>query len=154
MRELIQKKSVQVLLGLLLMLVWGYNMISFFNLTTEEEVIKNPETLSDLNLGEVNAPVSKNYQYSADFRDPFRPGLTGVRQSPPPLENKSEPEELPLPVLQLTGIVENTAIIKDQLQKPFFVSKGDTVQGARVKSVTRDSVILVYRSKEIILTFN
>lgn len=153
MRNWLEKKSVKAVLVLALIVVWGYNSYSIVEMTNEEETAANQNQELNVNLSELKVPDNERFTYNANFRDPFEPELRKrVRKKPP--KKRPKKKVVRIPHLQLTGIVEEMALIKNQRKQLFFVSTGDSVEGARVRFVTEDSVGLVFKEKEFNLKFN
>lgn len=153
MGELLEKRIVQVGLGAVVVLVWGYNMLKIADIAGPAETDNTSgEIIFDRAFFEL--PDLLQYDYEADFRDPFTPGLTRPkRRSPIQSKPKSPPKQIRFPELKLTGVIEGTALLQNSRQAVFFVAPGDTVEEAQVKAVTPDSVVLVFKSKEFSVKF-
>jgi len=155
MSELLENKIVQMMLGAVVVLIWGYNMIQISDIATTSSADNMGEHLTlDQNLLEIPEQLECNYK--ADFRDPFLPGLT--KQVRVPITNHIESEPPPQPVtppqVRLTGVIDGTALLQNSREDLFFAAPGDTVDGALVKSVTAHSVVLIFNSKEFTVTLN
>ncbi|MGF1670727.1 MAG: hypothetical protein ACFCU6_09775 [Balneolaceae bacterium] len=155
MSELIENKIVQMILGVIVILIWGYNMLKITDIATPASSgNQSPFTALDQDLLEI--PDLLQYDYKADFRDPFLPGLT--QQTSLPVANNIESNPPPPPVtppdVKLTGVIEGTALLQNSRNELFFAAPGDTVDGALVKSVTPYSVVMIFKSKEFTVTLN
>lgn len=146
MKVLLEMKSIQVSLVLVVALVWGYNALTIMEISTGEGEAMSVST-AEFDSTLLELPEQQAYRYNSDFRDPFQPALSRpakkekkpVRKKPPPIV---------LPELKLAGVIEGTAILRNGKRGLFFAAVGDTVEGARVTAVAADSVVLVFKSKE------
>lgn len=115
----------------------------------------NDSALLPLDEDLLEVPDLLHYDYKAEFRDPFMPGLT----QPPRLpvvrtEFEPPPQSVSPPEMKLTGVIEGTALLQNSRDELFFAAKGDTVDGALVKLVTPHSVVMIFKSKEFTVTLN
>ncbi len=146
MKKLIQKRSIQILLGSIVIMIWGYNIIFIFDISTmpdngsETAIVNIENELLDI-------PQRREYSYQSTFPDPFKPEfLVLKKEKNTPSEEKPKKRIIP-PRLKLFGVIEQTAQLKTMSNEVQFVSKGDSVEGAIVRSITPDSVVLSYKSK-------
>jgi hypothetical protein len=146
MRELIQKKTTQMVLLVLVAGIWLYNSWTILSMTTGGEAVMYSGP-SDPGFGaELTLPIYEAFEYRATFNDPFRPKMDRISRQPVPVRQQVQvTEEIILPDLMLSGIVENMAIIRSGPINTFFVSVGDSVEGAVISSVARDSVVLIFK---------
>lgn len=151
MREWLEKKSIQGVLIIIVLLIWGYNTYSIVG-AAEEESLKISNGGVDVNMEDWQIPELGKSTYRADFPDPFEPKFVSNTATAPQPEQPKEKAEPP--VLTLTGIVEEMALIRNWSQQLFFVSAGDTIEGAYVQSVTADSVTVTFESQKITLIMN
>jgi hypothetical protein len=152
MSELLEKKIVQIILGAIVILIWGYNMLKITDIATpvspDNEIAFHPLDQDLLEL-----PDLLQYNYKADFRDPFTPGLTQQASLPVVTNIESEPPPpVTPPDVKLTGVIEGTALLQNNREELFFAAPGDTVDGALVKSVTPSSVVMIFKTKEFTVT--
>lgn len=155
MRDWLEKRSVKGALVLALIVIWGYNSYSIVGMSSEEETASGYENEIDFDISELTIPDTEHYRYKADFQDPFEPRLkSSVKEKPEPTQEQTREEKTRIPNLKLTGIVEEMALIQNQNRKLFFVSAGDTVEGARIRFVAEDSVGLIVKEKKFTLQFN
>lgn len=155
MRDWLEKKSVKAALVVALILVWGYNSYSIVGIANKNET--NPKSQKEIriDLDQLEIPDTDNFNYKDDFRDPFRPRLKKKTQKETDdIPKESQKEQVQIPYLKLTGVVEETALIQNKRKQVFFVSSGDTVGGAHVRYVTEDSVGLVLKEKKFKLKVN
>lgn len=152
MPENLEKTSVKVALVLALVIIWGYNSYSILDITEAGKLNAN-ENDSTVTVSELSIPSHQQFEYNGDFRDPFIPLITKRVQKQEPSPQKTTPEPIKLPKLQVTGIVENMALIQDERQNLFFVSRGDSIGEAYVLFVTEDSVGLVFKKRKFNLKF-
>ncbi|MEX2345038.1 MAG: hypothetical protein WD604_05450 [Balneolaceae bacterium] len=154
MREWLEKKSIQGVLVLIVLLIWGYNTYSIVGVAAEEESVKTPGGGMDINTEDWQVPELKKNTYRSDFPDPFEPKNVSNVINKPEVQSAPPEEAAEPPVLTLTGIVEKMALVQNQDNQLFFVSTGDTVEGARVQSVSTDSVMVTFESQKITLKIN
>lgn len=154
MRKWMEKKSFQAVLIIVLLFIWGYNTYKIAGIGTEDKVDEDLLTVPIMDVDTLVASEVDRYSYDAGFRDPFVPILAKKVIHKPRISQPKPKREIKLPSLELTGIVEEMAMIQNKQRQIFFVSKGDTVEGARVQFVTSDSVVLIYESKKLTLKFN
>lgn len=154
MAELLEKRSIQAGLVLVLLLIWGYNMLKIDDISTGEETPDPGEELKMDNTV-LNIPERELYEFEGNFRDPFRPELTHLRtvqKAKPQIKPKKKP--VVPPKLRLTGIIEGTAMFQNYQNKTvYFAVKGDTVKGALVIDIARDSVVMKYKKKIFTVKF-
>lgn len=150
MNKLLQKKSIQLCLAVILVLVWGYNMFKIADISNETGA-KTADNEITFDSAFFTMPEVQKYEYEGNFSDPFKPQLHPKRQEKKP-EKKSKsppkPDPVQLPNLKLSGVIEGTALIQNREQVIFFAAVGDTVESARVQSISADSVVMKIKSKE------
>ncbi len=155
MKEFLETMVGKILLGAVVVAVWGVNVVNFSELASSEQ---SPivQQVQSVNLDELTVPEKVGYTYSASGRDPFRD--SGVA---PQREVVAEPEpvrpepEIPMPRLTLSGILDKTAVILDDRGQSYFVESGETFRdGILVTAVVRDSVLLEYNDKKFTLKLN
>lgn len=154
MRKWMEKKSFQAVLIIVLLFIWGYNTYKIAGIGTEDKIEEDLLNVPIIDVDTLVASEVDRYSYDAGFRDPFGPILAKKVIHKPRISQPKPKREIKLPSLELTGIVEEMAMIQNKQRQIFFVSKGDTVEGARVQFVTSDSVGLIYESKKLTLKFN
>jgi len=156
MRNLLQNRWIQVLLGFLVLIIWIYNSWKILAIgNSDRESPKFNQSIDSFQSEFLNS-VIEQYHYSGDFRDPFRPGLKRAVSAPVIQEpiDYEEQEIFYIPELILTGIVEKRAVVMDQFQEIYFVVPGDTIHEAIVRTVTPDSVILDYKKTIFTIKLN
>ena len=92
--------------------------------------------------------------YEGDFRDPFQlPGGVLERRSRPP-RPLAEPAPPDPPPLVLTGVVDETALLRGRDGSVYVVRVGERAAGVRVLKVYRDHVVVRFegRSHPLALT--
>lgn len=141
MHKLLQKRSTQVIMVLLVLVIWIYNMTRIISIGTETEVVQanvGPE-LTDAE--DFEEPVAHEFRYRGNFKDPFKPVI--IRQQPPPTppEQNEEVEEAEIrPEIQLYGIVEGLAVVQVLNNEVRFMEAGDQTEGISVQRIYTDSV--------------
>jgi hypothetical protein len=152
MKKLLENRHIQLTLGLAVILVWGYNMVTLTGITVMDKTSEtNPGVTIEAKMLEL--PEHRQITYKGEFRDPFYPELKPpqrkavARKKPDP-----PPKPVVLPPFELSGIVDGTAFIQNRKTKTFyFAAAGDMVEGARIHTLTADSVMFVYKNKEFVL---
>ncbi len=154
MKDFLETTIGKIILGAIVIVVWGVNVVNFSELASSEEV-PVVQQVQSINLDELTVPEKIGYTYSPSGRDPFRmSGTPQVVQAPQPVQNRPEPE-VPMPRLILSGILDNTAVILDDRGQSYFVESGETFrEGILVTAVVRDSVLLEYNDKKFTLKLN
>lgn len=131
--------------------IWGVNIINFSGMGGEEEEARN-QLFLDIEEGEYAVPVFETYTYDGSAPNPFRISSDYRAQNEP--REPVEEEEYQKPVLFLTGVMDGLAILQDNHGQTFFVEEKDTFNNILVKSVYRDSVLLVHEGNEFIINLN
>lgn len=152
MTELLEKRSVQLVLALIVILIWGNNMIKIVDLSTDKQGSGEGQELS-VDSAIFSLEEQSEYEPERNFRDPFLPALT---LPPLPANRPMPPEEtkpVELPRLRLTGIIDETALIQGRDQVVYYAAPGDTLEGATVTAIRADSVMMIFQSKEFVVTF-
>ena len=153
MDDLLNNRLFQLLLVLVLVVVWGYNMIQIADISLpSNDTVQNQSITIDQALFEL--PEKQEFEYKANFKDPFKASLPHYSPKPQPKKKVKKQEPVRLPQLRLTGVINGTALIRNTRQVVFFAVPGDTIEGAQVQSISSDSVQLVFKSKEFVLTVN
>lgn len=154
MREWLEKKPVQVILILVVLLIWGYNTYSIVGAAADEDSLVLPDRQKNMSIENWEVPEMRKNIYKADFPDPFKPKIEPAVVKSIAINPRQPQKEIQPPALTLAGIVESMALIKNRNNQLFFVSVGDTVEGAFVHTVTADSVILSFESQGLTLKIN
>lgn len=147
MNGILEKRSIQISLALVVALIWGYNAFTIMDITTDgaaSEVVAS----TDIDSALLRMPNQLAYHYEGNFKDPFEPAL----RRPAPRKKKKPAKPAPPPVtppnLTLSGVIEGTAILSNTRRELFFAEVGDSVEGARITAIVADSVTLEYKSKQ------
>ncbi|GEM_PF-2188067 len=147
MRKLLEKRSIQLVLGITVIVIWGFNMLQIVDMSKDSEET-NKSTKIEFSKAFFTLPNFREYQYKGDYKDPFEIKLSKIKREPNiPKSKKSNKKTVRPPQLKLTGIIEGTALIQNNNQTVFFVGVGDTVEGARIESIVQDSVTLVFKQR-------
>lgn len=142
------KKPLMRLLTLLLLTVWG---------AVAYQIVDTVSTMEEGSPTVGSRPVGLSsrtpYQYRADVPDPFtgRPADSGasrtVRKKPGTARVAWTP-----PPLQLTGILTHikkaTAVLTGPDGSTHFLSRGDTLLGARILKIRQGVVAYIYNRKK------
>ena len=151
--EIKQKKHIIIPLILAVLVIWGYNLAQILSISigNGEQAIQSEIGLKDkLNLTLENS----NYNYNGNFRDPFDMEIFHAKK-------KASPKSVPVeednsksdfrPPIQLTGIIQETAIIEDTYNQVHFAVKGEKVNDKIViQAVYSDSILVSYRNMEFV----
>lgn len=143
---------MQVSLGMVVILIWGYNMVSILDLTS---TLNDDTSMGSVSIDSrvFSIPEREEYTYQPNFNDPFRPTFL-VPKKKKAVQTRPKPKKPVIPPrLKLSGVIEHTAQLTDQMNKVHFVAKGDTIEGAVVTAVTPDSVVLRFKSKVFTVKF-
>jgi len=154
MSDLLEKKIVQITLGAIVVLIWGYNMLKITDIALPAPA-DSDSSLLPLDQDLLEIPDLLHYDYKAEFRDPFMPELTHPPRLPvEKTEFEPPPQSVSPPKIKLSGVIEGTALLQNSREELYFAAPGDTVDGAFVKLVTPQSVVMIFKSKEFTVTLN
>lgn len=144
----------KIILVIVVVLVWGVNVVNFSSMNNDEGAITLQEARS-INMAELIVPEREEYEYSSSSRNPFT--LNNTRVIEPtilPEANINEPE-FQWPRLSLAGILDGMVVISDERGQSYFLRKGESfLNDIKVKEIVKDSVILEHDKKELILKLN
>lgn len=144
----------KIILVIVVVLVWGVNVVNFSSMNNDEGAITLQEVRS-INMAELIVPEREEYEYSSSSRNPFT--LNNTRVIEPtiiPEANINEPE-FQWPRLSLAGILDGMVVISDERGQSYFLRKGESfLNDIKVKEIVKDSVILEHDKKELILKLN
>lgn len=152
MGDLLEKRSFQVSLGLIVILIWGFNMKNIADIAVEQDQPIETDKIS-LDSSFFAMPELLSYEYKPNFRDPFKLALYRPKIKEKPTKRKKPEAPIRFPSLKLTGVIEETAMIQNSQQVVFFAVKGDTVEGATVQLITPDSAIMIFKKKPFTVKF-
>jgi len=127
-------------LGVILLVIWATNIHSFIKLSSGDSPVR---ALPQIKTEEMAMDIvsERKDTFRANFRDPFSPQINRrIREPHPTLKPRVKEKKDPFNNLQLIGIIENRAVIKNSHDGVHFSSVGDTIGGFRVLSVGKDSV--------------
>jgi type II secretory pathway component PulC len=152
MGDLLQKRSTQIVMILLVLVIWAYNMVQFVSIQNETETVRDDLDMSGIESFEFNDLTTYEYSYSGNFKDPFLPSIQ-VRQpplqpSPDPISVQQEPER---PSIQLYGIVEASAVVKLTGNQTHFMEEGDAIEGIYLQSLYADSATFSFNDEPFTL---
>jgi hypothetical protein len=146
--ELIQKKSVQSILIVLVLGIWVYNSWRIFSIPGDHEIIRQSQ-IPDHGEGEsLTIPDVSGFDFKGNFRDPFLPVLEKMAASQQ--ENNREEEvivEEQLPEFILTGIFENTAVLQDGNGLVHLAEPGDSIGKVIIKSIDFNFITMSFRNR-------
>ncbi len=153
MKELLETTIGKIILGLVVVTVWGINFVSFSEIAGQNEQVAKT-SITEISVEDLELPGAKIYTYRASGRDPFFSN-TPVRERRLEPTRRNAPEEVyRAPVLSLTGIMDGLAVISGATGETYLVSKGETFNGISVLEVWQDSVLLQHQKNKITLTIN
>ena len=154
MQEQLGKRSMQLALGAAVLLIWGYNMLSIAGISADDKEKPDIRSAEDPTL--LALPDFTPYEYTGDFRDPFRPQLQMRPVSKPvkKVTTLSDKEQVRFPELLLRGVIGQTAMIQNRARSVFFANPGDTVEQSVVRTINPDSVMLEYKGKSFTISLN
>ncbi|MEQ9263619.1 MAG: hypothetical protein RLN81_00235 [Balneolaceae bacterium] len=144
----------KIILVIIVILVWGVNVVNFSAMNSDEGAIALQEVRS-INMTELTVPDREVYEYSSSSRNPFTLNRTrAIEPTIVPETNTNEPE-FQWPRLSLAGILDGMVVISDEWGQSFFLRKGESfLNDIKVKEIVKDSVILEHDKKELILKLN
>lgn len=155
MGDLLQKRSTQVVMILLVLVIWAYNMVQFAGIQNDAETIRDDLDLSGIESVEFNDLTRYEYSYSGNFKDPFLPTIQvrqpPVQSTPDPISVQREPER---PSIQLYGIVEASAVVKFAGNHTHFMEEGDAIEGIYLQSLYADSATFSFNNEPFTLTLD
>jgi len=150
MNKVMEHRGIQLFLVVAVAIIWGYNTFTLIDISSDRNTASvNYKQESNGSIPEL--PEWNLYAYKGDFKDPFRALVSKPNTNPPPVRQEPSPPEIILPQISLTGVIEGVALIQNSNRELFFAEVGDSIQGARIKAVYRDSVMLEYKSKNFSL---
>ena len=143
----VPQKPLVRLLMLLLLSIWGGVIYQVIDAVTRMDAPQGAQARPLVSAARVP------YEYKADVPDPF----TGMKLAPDSstsrgrVRPKAAPPWMP-PALQLTGILtyprKATAVILGPDGSTHFLIRGDTLLGARILRIDRQSVAYTYNGKK------
>lgn len=144
----------KIILVLIVVLVWGVNVVNFSTLSDGEDTITLQQA-RNINMDELVVPEREMYEYASSSRNPFTLNSTiRIELAIVPESVANEPE-FQWPRLSLAGILDEMVVISDERGESYFLKKGESfLNNITVKDIVRDSVILEYKMKELILKLN
>jgi len=152
MGDLLQKRSTQIVMILLVLVIWAYNMVQFVSIQNETETIRDDRDVSGIESFEYNDLTIYEYSYSGNFKDPFLPVIQPrqqpMRPSPDPIGLQQESER---PGIQLFGIVEASAVVKLAGNQTHFMEEGDAIEGIYLQSLYADSATFSFNDEPFTL---
>lgn len=131
--------------------IWGMNIMNFSELwNSDNKGVSESKRRVDFNS--FSMPSIAKLEYHSVERDPFQwpNSLNESLEIDKINQFINEPEYLK-PSLYLTGIMDELAIIKDELGYTYFVSEGDTFNNVFVESIFNDSIKLLHKDKNLVI---
>ena len=150
MKKFLETTYGKVVLCAVVAGIWGVNIINFSGMG-EEEKAQN-QLFLDIEEGKYGVPIFETYTYDGSARNPFQISSDYRVQNDP--REQVEKEEYQRPDLSLTGVMDGMAILRDNQGQTFFVEENETFNKILVKSVYRDSVLLVHQGNEFTINLN
>lgn len=154
MKDFLETTLGKILLGVIVVAIWGVNVVNFSEMTNNSEA-QLVQQIQEIDVNELIIPEKINYRYTASQRDPFN-RIGSVPNSRQLLEEPAPTADAYIePQLVLAGIFDGMAVIADDKGQSYFVEDGDTFKDAiLVKHIVQDSVILEYKQRKLILKLN
>lgn len=144
----------KIILVIVVVLVWGVNVVNFSSMNNDEGAITLQEVRS-INMAELIVPEREEYEYSSSSRNPFTLNNTRVIEPTIISETNINEPEFQWPRLFLAGILDGMVVISDERGQSYFLRKGESfLNDIKVKEIVKDSVILEHDKKELILKLN
>ena len=151
MKEFLETTLGKVVLGIIVVTIWGWNVINISELGDDDQV--NIQEIQSIDINDLMVPSKVLYEYKAVGRDPFKPPTKNVA-----IESFKETkgtEEVILPPLELTGILEGMAIITDQYGSTHFVTRNEKLlESIHIMHIWQDSVLVEYLDTKFTLKLN
>lgn len=143
------KKSVYVLLPLVLF-IWGAVMYQFFSFSTTEEEVAVPT--NEISLKPIQPIKRDSFAINTNYRDPFLGKVYTAKKDSVPKKKKAVKVVEPLvwPNIQYRGIVSDTKE-KSKIfmlvinKKTYLMRKGQTENDVYLKDGDRESVYVKYK---------
>lgn len=164
MKDWKENKFLKIFLGLLLVVIWGYNIYQVFY--THQDIPDLHLNTPSANTIEALKLDSLGTYYSASFRDPFLP-YTFLSRSiakdstnitiPNPQQNSVNMQTFdtnyaPNPPFRLTGVVGRIAILEDLGSQEVYLKKvNDEIGMYKVKQISPEYIKLRYGNRDFIL---
>jgi type II secretory pathway component PulC len=150
MKEFFETTLGRVILGVIVAIIWGVNMISFSEMSSGGEM-QTVQQVQHLDMDQLELPRNVTYSYKA-VRDPFASPNLRASANAPVTKNIQDEAEFIAPTLTLNGIFDGMAVISDEVGQSFFVEEGDVFKDdIKVKEIVQDSVILEYQESKFTL---
>lgn len=151
MIQFLETSAGRILLIIVVILIWGVNMVNFTKMAQQED---NLVSNTSIELIEVELPQKSSYVYKERDRDPFQP--RSIRQIPQPLIDKTETfEVIKMPTIELIGIMGATGILRIDNKQTVIREAGEVViNNIVLEKVYSDSVKLKHKNNNIILKLN
>ncbi len=144
-------KTLFMCLLIIAVTIWSYNFIQIFSVFSEKKH-------SILASEELNIDIYKQFNYKADFKDPFFCKAFMIEDEKQEINkgyglknNKNEIKtKVKLPSCKITGIVYNDQKPMAMIEhngSTIIVKEGDIVDSMRIKKIFIDSVKIIYKGK-------
>lgn len=154
MKEFLGTTPGRIVLGIIVLAVWGVNVANFSEMNVGDEV-RAIQQVQAINLEELVIPETVNYEYQTADRNPFLNSQKSVNIPQLVTNRDREEERIELPRLQLTGVFDGMAVISDERGQTYFVKNGETFRNEiEVELIASDSVILEYKKRTFTLKMN
>lgn len=154
MKQFLETTYGKAILVVIVAAVWGVNFFTFSGIGDSEEKAQQ-QVYASVMEGEYTVPVFEQYTYESGNRNPFQiPEEYNESQQPIRQQEPAEEDTYQQPVLFLTGIMDETAIIRDKEGNTFLMEEEETFNNILVKSIYRDSVVLIHESRAFTINLN
>ncbi|MFA5670404.1 MAG: hypothetical protein WC967_14280 [Balneolaceae bacterium] len=147
MKEFLETPVGKIILGVIVMAVWGVNMVQFSDVFQNSEKV-TVQTKEEIDISTLAFIEETPFIYKSVRRDPFKNPLA---REVAVTKVSSPKEQVPQPRLILAGILDGTAILRGEGGRMFVVKEEEEFDGILVKSITPDSVILSFQNKEFVV---
>jgi hypothetical protein len=154
MKEFLETPLGKSILGIVVIAIWGINVINFSELSSGDTPV-TVQQVSTIDLSELNVPEKAYYEYDATGRDPFKP-IRSIRQEPDfnPTD-EVEIQQIQLPGLILNGIVDGSAVIMDEQGTTYILdNKEKFLDDIQIIHIWTDSVLVEYLDEHFTLKLN
>lgn len=154
MKEFLETTPGKLLLGALVLLIWGRNVINISELSSSDEQVA-VQSVKNIDIDNLVLPAKISYEYSSSGRDPFKKPFLRYELPTKPEQIQESKEEVVLPNITLSGIMEGMALITDEQGNTVFVKAKETFMNELyVMHIWQDSVLLEYQDKKFTLKLN
>ena len=152
MKEFLETTAGRILLAVVVLVIWGKNAINISELGSGNDQV-SVQDVQRIDVNDLVVPTKIQYEYTAVGRDPFK--SPAFREGPQITIQEEQEEEVVLPPITLSGIMEGMAVVTDQQGNTHLLKRNDMfMNDIYVMHIWADSVLLEFKDKKFTLKLN